>query len=162
MKKSVLTIMTLCAMIPASLASAASNCYTPVEAEAEQGIRIHSELMVIGLNCQRNYRANGENLYAAYRKFTAANGKLFAEYETKLISFFEATGSRNAEGDLNNLRTAFANKISLDAAKMRPDMFCYRYAPRIEKVQKMNDAALRNWARTSYSSHPTTTPLCKE
>ena len=30
----------------------AANCYSAAEAEAEQGIRVHSELMVIGLNCQ--------------------------------------------------------------------------------------------------------------
>ena len=28
-----------------------ASCYSSKEAEAEQGIRIHSELMVIGLNC---------------------------------------------------------------------------------------------------------------
>ena len=30
-------------------AYAGDECYSPYEAEAEQGIRIHSELMVIGL-----------------------------------------------------------------------------------------------------------------
>ena len=33
-------------------AEAGRQCYTHEEAEAEQGIRIHSELMVIALNCQ--------------------------------------------------------------------------------------------------------------
>ena len=61
-------------------AMAAPACYTMPEAEAEQGIRIHSELMVIGLNCQHMYKSNGKNLYASYRSFTAENIKLFADY----------------------------------------------------------------------------------
>ena len=37
----------------------AGACYSRKEAEAEQGIRIHSELMVIGLNCAHMADANG-------------------------------------------------------------------------------------------------------
>lgn len=42
-----------------SASSFAASCYRAGEAEAEQGIRIHSELMVIGLNCQHMATANG-------------------------------------------------------------------------------------------------------
>ena len=40
-----LCVMMLCA-------PAFAKCYTSKEVEAEQGVRILSELMVIGLNCQ--------------------------------------------------------------------------------------------------------------
>ncbi|MFP4314282.1 MAG: hypothetical protein ACLFR0_08140 [Alphaproteobacteria bacterium] len=130
------------------------------EAEAEQGIRIHSELMVIGLNCQHMATANGKNLYAAYREFTAAHGSLFAGYESTLMSYFRNNGVRNPEAEMNALRTRFANKISRDAANMRPDLFCRQYSPRIVQASTMSSTDIRNWAATIYPSHPVSKPLC--
>lgn len=140
----------------------AASCYTNDEAEAEQGIRIHSELMVIGLNCQHMFSAGSKNLYITYREFTSEHAKLFEAYEEDLLTYFSRTGARNPEAALNTLRTAFANKISNDAARMRPDMFCNRYAPRISKVANMDRATLQRWAGTFYPSHPVTKPICEQ
>lgn len=153
----------LCALILSFFVSApamASSCYTMTEAEAEQGIRIHSELMVIGLNCQHMYKANGQNLYGAYRAFTAKNLKIFADYERSLMEYYRRTGSGNPESELNSMRTIFANKIANDSARMRPDQFCKHYAGRIEKVANMSPADIKKWAATFYPSHPTTKPIC--
>ncbi len=139
---------------------AASQCYRPKEAEAEQGIRIHSELMVIGLNCQHMSSANGKNLYLAYRDFTGRYTNLFAAYEGILLTYFKNSGVSDPEAKLNTLRTDFANKISNDAATMRPDMFCARYAPRIQKASVLNYTDLRRWAATIFPSHPVSRPLC--
>ncbi|MEZ5919178.1 MAG: hypothetical protein R3D66_04485 [Alphaproteobacteria bacterium] len=138
----------------------AKACYSPVEAEAEQGIRIHSELMVIGLNCQHMGAREGMNLYGQYRQFTADNGDLFAAYEKILLRYFKNAGYGDPEAQINTLRTGFANKISNDAAKMRPDVFCSRYAPRITKAAEMKQVDLRKWAATIYPSHPVSAPLC--
>lgn len=143
--------------VPAS----AADCYSNAEAEAEQGIRIHSELMVIGLNCQHMGAREGMNLYGDYRQFTADYGKLFAEYERILIKHFEKDGEAKPEASLNTLRTNFANKISNDAAAMRPDVFCSRFAPRITKASAMNLEEVRKWAATIYPSHPVSKPLCQ-
>jgi hypothetical protein len=140
---------------------AASKCYTVDQATAEQGIRIHSELMVIGLNCQHRTPTGQKNYYAQYKELTAKNGKLFASYETTLLDYFKDTGSKDAEGRLNALRTGFANKISGDAAKMRPDLFCAYYAPRIPKAAAMTTAQLDQWARIFFKSHPVSQPFCK-
>lgn len=69
--------------------------------------------------------------------------------------------STQAESELNAIRTAVANRISNDAAKMRPDLFCKHYAPRIEKASKMSEAKIRKWAQTFFDSHPVSLPLCK-
>lgn len=145
----------------ASAAVAASSCYTKAEAEAEQGIRIQSELMVIGLNCQHVATAGRKNLYAAYREFAAQHSYLFAEYEDRLLNYYKRTGAGNPEAQLNTMRTVVANRISLDAAKMRPDIFCYYYAPRIQKASAMNGQTLRQWAATFYPSHPASRPVCQ-
>lgn len=138
----------------------AKSCYMAQEAEAEQGIRIHSELMVIGLNCQHMANANGKNLYLAYRDFTARHLGLFETYEKILMNSFRKGGDRFPEEKLNLMRTDFANKISNDAAKMRPDMFCLQYAPRIQKATSMNREDVRRWAATIFPSHPVSKPIC--
>ena len=140
--------------------SAFARCFTAKEAEAEQGIRIHSELMVIALNCQHLWPKNQENLYVQYKKFTKKHEDIFSSYETTLIKFYKSEGDKNAEKKLHNLRTDFANKISKDAATMRPDGFCKAYAPRIPKASKMSDAELHKWASTIFASHPVSHPVC--
>jgi hypothetical protein len=141
-------------------AMAGPSCYTMPEAEAEQGIRIHSELMVIGLNCQHLYKANGQNLYGAYRNFTSKNIKLFADYERNLMEYFRRTGEPNPEAKLNDMRTVFANKIANDSARMRPDQFCKAFSSRIEKASAMSQSDIKKWAATFYPSHPTSRPIC--
>lgn len=143
-----------------SFQAQAASCYKNREAEAEQGIRIHSELMVIGLNCQHMATANGKNLYAAYREFTAKNGNLIGGYEDVLMAYFKQNGM-NAEAAINTLRTQLANKISTDAASMRPDLFCQRYSPRIVQASAMSQQDIRKWAATIYPSHPVSKPMCK-
>ena len=140
--------------------SAFAKCYSMKQAEAEQGIRIHSELMVIALNCQHLGSKKQENLYVQYKKFTKKHERIFAGYETTLINFYDDEGKAKPEMELNNLRTDFANKISKDAATMRPDGFCKVYMPRIAKAAKMNAADLHKWAATIFPSHPVSRPLC--
>ena len=147
-------------LISGSALAADDGCYSNAEAEAEQGIRIHSELMVIGLNCQHMGERQGMDLYGDYRQFTADHGKLFAEYEKILIKYFQKSGDKKPEESLNTLRTNFANKISNDAASMRPDVFCSTFAPRITKASTMKLEDMRKWAATIYPSHPVSKPLC--
>jgi len=142
------------------LTALANSCYSNAEAEAEQGIRIHSELMVIGLNCTHMGAKAGINLYGQYRQFTADHGDLFATYEKLLLKHFRENGSKNPEADINTLRTKYANKISKDAAGMRPDIFCSKYAPRVISASDMQRADIRKWAATIYDSHPVSKPLC--
>lgn len=143
-------------------AISASSCYSLDEAEAEQGLRIHSELMVIGLNCQHMQRVGGPGLFAKYRNFTSEHEHLFEYYEDKMIGYYRRQGYKNPEKELNNLRTEFANKISNDAARMRPDVFCYRYASRIDQVADLSTSSVRKWASTFYDSHPVSYPICKQ
>ncbi len=138
------------------------SCYSLSEAEAEQGIRIHSELMVIGLNCQHMNPGGKENLYTQYRHFSNRYSDLIAGYENTLINYFKRAGHPNPVASLNFLRTSFANKISKDAAVMRPDLFCRRYSPRISQVSMMNRQELQKWASTFFPSHPVSQPLCEQ
>ena len=159
MRKFVFALLILGILAPLN-ASAAPSCYSEAEAEADQGIRIHSELMVIGLNCQHMGKRYGQELYPTYRQFTADHGDLFAKYEEILIEFFKRGGAPKPVMSLNDLRTKYANKISNDVAKMRPDIFCAKYAPRVLEASKMSKEDVRTWAAMTFNDHPVSYPLC--
>ncbi len=161
MKKILLIAACLLVSTPAFAVEYIKSCFSPAEAEAEQGIRIHSELMVIGLNCQHMTPRGWKNFYLQYREISAKHGPLIAGYESTLINHFSDIGIQNPEGRLNDLRTVFANKVSIDAAKMRPDIFCATFAPRLPQVSKMTTAELKDWAASTYRTVGTSEPLCE-
>jgi len=137
----------------------AQSCYSAAEVEAEQGLRIHSELMVISLNYQHINHQNG-NLYFQYKDFTRQHQPLIAEYEQTMKNYFRRTGKPNPEASINDLRTQLANKISTDAANMKPNVFCGYYGGRIQQALQMDRPKLRRWAATVFPSHPVSRPVC--
>lgn len=155
-------MMIACAALAVSPAFAKKtpSCYSLSEAEAEQGIRIHSELMIIGLNCQHLTPENRKNYYVQYNEFTLRNEDLLARYEAILIEYFKKRGDGNPERSLHDLRTFLANKVAGDAAKMRPDIFCHRYSPRLVQADAMRGEDVRRWASTFYPTHPVSVPIC--
>lgn len=150
----------LAVMMISSNAFAGNSCYSAKEAEAEQGIRIHSELMVIGLNCQHMTPKGWKNFYQEYGEITRRNQSLISQYEQTLINYFSHNGLGNAERKIHDMRTAFANQVSTDAARMRPDIFCATYAPRIPKVGKMSTAEFQQWAASTANSQALSQPVC--
>jgi len=141
--------------------AAGQACYRADEAQAEQGVRIKSELMVIGLNCAA-MRTGGQNLYVQYRQWVAEHNKVFSDYENKLLAYYKRQGEKNPEASLLTLGTTLANKVATDAAHMRPDLFCAKYAPRISKVSTMDDATIRRWSATFFPGHPPSHPVCEQ
>jgi len=136
-----------------------ANCYSMKEAEAEQAIKIHSELMVIGLNCQHMTPRGQQNFYTQYRNFTNRHADLYSNYEKTLIQYYQRYGG-NAERRVHDLRTGFANQISTDAAAMRPDVFCSNFVKRLSQVNGMSRQELRQWASMAAMRQPLTRPVC--
>lgn len=141
-----------------SSGSALAACYGPAEYEAEQGLRIHSELMVIGLTCQK--MPGGSTLYSKYQNFTHKNQNLIAGYEDRLISFYRQEGDSQPEGELNTLRTVLANQISKHAVQMSMTSFCRNFSGRIDKALGMNQETLRKWARQEWPNTQVSRPRC--
>lgn len=170
MKRFLLAVAALCVFAVPAMAQmkvdvgvpglAGRKCYTPQEAEAEQGIRIHSELMVIALNCQHMTPKGWKNFYQQYQEITSRNANLIGGYENTLINYFALAGKSNPELAFHDMRTDFANKVSTDAARMRPDIFCATFAPRLPKVDKMSSGEIQTWAASS-SSAGASRPLCQ-
>ncbi len=149
----------LCLLI--SMPAYAGSCYSKAEAEAEQGIRIQNELMVIGLTCNSLGKRHGLTPYADYQKFKVANTSVLEKYNNIMLSHFAKSGGGSPDKQLRTLSTSFGNKISEDAAKLRPDVFCSKYLPRITRALEMNSNDFRRWASTFYASHPVTKPMCE-
>ncbi len=142
-----------------SVSTAQARCYSMTEFEAEQGLRIHSELMVISLNCQHMHHRSG-NLQVQYRDFTRRHASLISLYEGTMKQFYARNGSSNPERAINDLRTQLANRISNDAARMKPNVFCKAYGDRITQALRMDQNKLRRWAATPFPGHPVSRPVC--
>ncbi len=141
--------------------SFSAGCYTADEMEAEQGLRIHTELMIIGLNCQHLAARNGNgNLYRQYEDFTRRNTRLIAGYERTMVNYYRRAGSNNTERDINDLRTLLANKISGEVVRLQPNVFCKAYGGRITQALGMNEPQLRQWASTVFPGFEPTRPSC--
>lgn len=145
-------------LVALSFTPALASCFGPTEYEAEQGLRIHSELMVIGLTCQK--MPGGGALYAKYRNFTAKNQNLIAGYESNLINFYRQEGDNDPDAELNTLRTVLANQISRHAVRMSMTSFCQHFGSRIDKALGMDEKTLRKWARQEWPDVHTSRPRC--
>lgn len=136
--------------------SAYAQCYKMDQLEAEQGLRIHSELMVIALNCQ--HLAEG-SLFRQYEEFTKRNNGLIQGYEDTMRAFYKSEG-KNGETELNTLRTQLANRIANEAVRLQPNVFCRAYGGRITQANDMPREKLRKWAQTVFPAYPLTRAVC--
>ncbi len=135
-----------------------NKCYKIEQFEAEQGLRIHSELLVISLTCRKT--PGHGTLYEKYKRFTNKNKLLIANYENILISFFRDSGSASPAKDLHTLRTSLANDISQHAINMSVTGFCNYFGGRIDRALKMNRETLRKWAKQVWENQKTSHRLC--
>ena len=134
------------------------KCYKIPQFEAEQGLRIHSELLVISLTCQKT--PGYADLYSKYQRFTDKNKLLLSDYENRLINFFKSSGSINPSKQLHTLRTNLANEISQHAINMSVTSFCNYFGKRVDKALNMNKKTLQRWARQIWEEQNTSHKLC--
>jgi hypothetical protein len=139
----------------------AASCYTQEQFEAEQGLRIHSELMVIALTCMKA-PGGGPDMYKKYQAFTKKNLALIAQYETNMVSFFRTQGTKNSEETINNFKTGLANDISQHAISMSTASFCQHFGKRIDQALAMDGPTLRKWAQQVWPKSPPSHPICNK
>jgi len=132
-------------------------CYSRAEVSAEQGLRIHSELMQIGLNCMEILRQ--PNLYNNYRQFTKQNSHVINGWENTMTSYFARSNGGNGQRDFHDFRTRIANEVSSSAARMRPDVFCHNHVKRLNSAMVMSQQDVVQWASASGGQLPSR-PLC--
>ncbi len=108
---------------------AGATCYSPEQMQAEQLLRLHSELMVITVTCRQG--SEGQDLPAAYGAFTQKNIHLLHNAEQTMIAYYKATTKGDAVGHLDHLRTLLGNEFGQKAADMSAPNFCAAYRDKV-------------------------------
>lgn len=114
-------------------------CYSKAEFEAEQGIRFHTELMVIGLTC-REAMGPGRDLFADYKRVTLALRDTIVGWERALIAHYKRSGAANPTRSLDNFRTAVANENAQRIASVTAPVYCQTQALQIDRAMALSAA----------------------
>jgi hypothetical protein len=110
-------------------AFAGNACYTPEEMQAEQLLRLHSELMVIMVTCHTG--SQGEDLITAYTGFTRANIGVLHAAEKTMMDYYSMNYSGDATARLDSLRTKLGNEYGQKSADISAPVFCSRYRDKV-------------------------------
>ncbi|WP_353859264.1 hypothetical protein [Azospirillum formosense] len=154
---------------PASAKSTASKaaaakpgaCYSRAEHAAEQTIRMHTEMMVVGLTCQQvNPDKKPFNLY---QDFTIKNRSLISNSEASMIDHFRKKGGGNATRQFDMYRTELANEISRRAAVIGTGLYCANFVDRSKAAMDLTADDIRVLTGDEKSAglmHLSSKPLC--
>lgn len=123
---------------PALAATAKTPCYSVAEFEAEQGVRLHTELMVVGLTCQHMDVKGETSLFNQYKLFTLKHQAQIEQWEKALVGFYKRTTKGNATRSFDSFRTRLANETSQRAIALTTPVFCASHAPLTAKVMALS------------------------
>ena len=149
---------------PASSKSAASKpgaCYSRAEHAAEQTIRMHTEMMVVGLACQQVYP--DKKPFNLYQDFTIKNRSLISNSEASMIDHFRKKGGGNATRQFDMFRTELANEISRRAAVIGTGLYCANFVDRSKAAMDLTADDIRVLTADEKSAglmHLSSKPLC--
>lgn len=119
----------------------ASACYSRSEHAAEQLIRMHTEMMVVGLTCQQVMP--DKKPFNLYQDFTIKNRSLVSNSESALIDHFRKVSSGNPTRQFDMYRTELANEISRRAAVIGTPLYCSNFVDRSKAATELTADDLR-------------------
>ncbi|WP_114859102.1 hypothetical protein [Azospirillum brasilense] len=144
-----------------STATKPGACYSRAEHAAEQTIRMHTEMMVVGLTCmQVNPEKKPFNLY---QDFTVKNRSLISNSEASMIDHFRKKGGGNATRQFDMFRTELANEISRRAAVIGTGLYCANFVDRSKAAMDLTADDIRVLTGDEKSAglmHLSSKPLC--
>lgn len=133
-------------------------CYTKAEFEAEQAIRLHSEMMVVGLKCHKLFEA--KRPFHIYADFTSRNSKAIADFEKVLVAHLRKRGEANPTRAFDRLRTIIANDYARQSNMTATKAFCESKLDWLAQMSAMDTKAFRQHVVTVRTEGLTLTPLC--
>ncbi len=153
-------ICSLLILLFVTQAAQAAACYTPDQYRAEQAIRYHTRLMVVGMLCQRIL---DRNTYTDYQHFTTRNQNVIHNQENMIIRYFKQNRRPNPERALHSFRTDLANAVAQQAAAS-VGRFCQTYAAQWRESKAMQPNDFKAWIATISWKQPTETtrPVCSK
>lgn len=143
MRRRFASVLTLIGLLAAPLPAVAKPvCYTEAEAKAEQAIRLHTDLMVVGLTCQDSVPPGQASLFARYREFTDRHQAAVKAWEKVLVGHFRRVGKGSATKNFDSYRTSLANETSRRAIALSNPVFCAAFVPLAERALSLSSAEL--------------------
>src|ERR1700744_2189836 len=95
-------------------AHAAGQCYSSNQMEAEQLLRLHSELMVVAIECRTS--TQGDNLVNAYAGFTKDHINALHDAEHTLMTYYSSIYGGDGVEQVDKLRTNLGNEYGQQRA----------------------------------------------
>lgn len=120
---------------------AGDRCYSPAEFEAEQALRLHSELMVITVTCKRG--SYGEDLVRAYTGFTQNNIAMLRNAEGVMTAYYKKVYGGKGVERLDKLRTKLANEFGQEIAAKSAPSFCAEKQDRVLALYNANPRSVK-------------------
>jgi hypothetical protein len=152
-----LCVAVFCALFLLSGMAQAGECYTPDEFEAEQGLRLHTDLEVISLTCK--YDGYRRPLMNSYAVFTKKYSLQLRKWENIIARIYASSGGSRNEV-IDNFRTSLANQKSHEASSLNPRQFCIAYANWVPAVAAWSPNQVMNYVRTPDAARQARKPLC--
>jgi hypothetical protein len=158
LRRLAVAVTTACVLATSTSAWAKSACYSAAEYDAEQAVRLHTELMVIGLTC--NSIEADRKLFAKYQQFTSKNRTSLMNWEKVLIGHFSQTGKSNPTRQFDDFRTVVANEIAQRSALLTPPVFCQTHSDIVDQALSLSDSDLKRYLSEGKSGEIGIAPPC--
>ena len=136
-------------------------CYNRAEYAAEQMMRLHTEMMVVGLTCRTV--VPDKKPFDLYQDFSVKNRAMLSNSEASLISFYKRSGGGNATRQFDMFRTELANEISRRAATIGIPQYCANFVDRSAVAKDLTPDDLRTLTTDEKGAglmHLASRPLC--
>ena len=137
-------------------ARAAAICYSSDEMEAEQGMRLQNELLLVGMACGK-----AQN----YRSFIEAHNDLWQDYEETLQKFFQDKNGMSqtaAKNNVSDFKVKFVNETGLRMAQISKPLFCRMHLKSFEDIKSKTNEEIRIKLRTAKPHQAPAYPACAE
>ncbi|MBI1207825.1 MAG: hypothetical protein GC191_11110 [Azospirillum sp.] len=158
MIKSLLIATALAGLIGAAPAIAAQDCFSKAEFEADQALRVHTELMVIGLKCHKTY--HDQDPFGHYAEFTHANAGPLRQWERTMVGHFQKVGGGNATKRFDTYRTELANETSQRSLMIPAADYCATQIQRLLEVTSLKSADFKRMINDVKGEPVSTRPMC--
>ena len=122
-------------------ANAKNVCYTRAEHAAEQILRMHTEMMVIGLSCQQVMPTAAP--FKVYQDFTVKHRADLSKAESTMQGHFRKHVSGNATKNFDSYRTELANEVSRRASTIGRGHYCSTFVERSKAAFELSAADLK-------------------
>jgi hypothetical protein len=130
MKTLVGAVLAAVLALPAGIAGAATQCYSPAAMEAEQGVRFLIDVMVASTSCRDQ----------TYGLFQQRNKTTVLSYQKEMIAHFHGNTA------YDRWDTALANDAALKQAGKSAPQSCQESADLLKRAAAMDDKAFRAYA----------------